>query len=75
MNHSTLIVAKRKALLEKIKRIAKQQGLSHEDLGVTVGVQQQTVSRILNGRFSPYTDAVIALTDAIGYDLILVEKK
>ncbi len=74
MIHSAAIIKKRRSLLEKIKRIAKEKNFSHEVIGASIGTQQQTVNRVLNGKFSPHTDMVIALADSVGYELTIVEK-
>ena len=62
---------KRRELMSAIKTQAKALGLSDEAIAQKCGMKQQSVNRMLSGKFSPKLDNVITLAQSVGLDVRL----
>ena len=57
--------------MSAIKTQAKALGLSDEAIAQKCGMKQQSVNRMLSGKFSPKLDNVITLAQSVGLDVRL----
>lgn len=64
----------RKLLCAHLGELAKEQGLTHQQIADATGFQRNSVTRMLSGRFPPTLDSFLKLCDAIGV-YIFVEPK
>ena len=58
-------------LLEQIKRIASEKGITQKDIADKTGFKTGNVSRILSGKYIPRLDNFLKLCDAIGVEFTL----
>lgn len=64
---------KRRELLAVIKTQAKALGMSDEAIAQKCGMRQQSVNRMLSGKFSTKVDHIIALANAVGVEITVVK--
>jgi len=62
---------KRRELMSAIKTQAKALGLSDQAIADKCGLKQNSVNRMMSGKFSTKIDHVITLANAVGLDVRL----
>lgn len=59
----------------RITQLRQEKGLSQRDLSKISGVTQKTIYKIEHGLFSVGLDVLCRITDALGYDVDITERK
>lgn len=59
----------RKAIMHKLRDVAKSKGVSHQGIADQLGWQRQSVGRALDGVHSVTLDNLIRLADAVGCEV------
>jgi transcriptional regulator with XRE-family HTH domain len=74
MKNEEIYKEKRKKLLLYLKELAKDKGISQEEIAKKTGFKQSNVSRLLNGIYPPTLDNLIRLAEAINHDVVFANK-
>jgi len=61
----------RKLLVEYVRKIAEERGVSNAEIARRCGLQRPNVSRILSGRYSPELDTFLKIAGALDLRLEL----
>lgn len=64
----------RKLLIEFVRKIAEERGVSVAEIARRAGLHRSNVSRILSGRYSPELDTFLKIAGALDLHLDLREK-
>lgn len=56
---------RRAEVIQQVRRLIREKGLTHKDLAIRMGVHGGSVSRILRGRQNIEIDALYSLADAL----------
>lgn len=56
-------------LLSEISRVAKEKGVTHQQIAEETGLHRQNVGRLLSGRHCPQIDAVMSVAKVVGLTL------
>jgi transcriptional regulator with XRE-family HTH domain len=60
-------------LLNSLKEIAKEKGITEQQIAEQIGFIQSNVNRMFAGKYSPLLDNFLELADALGYHIELKE--
>ena len=63
----------RKKLGEQVRKVREEQGWTQEQLAAFVGVKEQTIEKIEEGRYNVSLDLSGTVCEALGVNLMLVE--
>lgn len=55
-----------KDILADLHRIAKEKGITHEQIGKQAGFATSNVTRMLNGRYPPNLKNAVKIADVLG---------
>lgn len=61
-------------LLNLIKELAKQKGITQEDLARKMGIEKQNINKVLNHRYSPTLKVFLQLAEAVGCNFYIQSK-
>lgn len=64
----------RKMLLEYIRELAKEKGITHLEIAEKTGFTANNVSRMLQGRYSPSLDNFMRLAEAVDCYIFIIDK-
>lgn len=64
----------RKKLGEQVRKVREEQGWSQEQLAAFVGVKEQTIAKIEDGRYNVSLDLIGTVCDALGVNIVLMEE-
>lgn len=59
----------------RLMQLRQEKGLSQRDLAQISGVTQKTIYKVEKGLFSVGLDVLCRITDALGYDVDIIERK
>jgi transcriptional regulator with XRE-family HTH domain len=62
-------------LLNRLKELAKEKGITDQQIADKTGFIQSNVNRMFAGKYSPLLDNFIELADAVGYHIELKENQ
>jgi transcriptional regulator with XRE-family HTH domain len=62
-------------LLNKLKLLAKEKGITEEQIAAKTGFIQSNVNRMFAGKYTPLLDNFLQLADAIGFHIVLKENE
>lgn len=62
-------------LLNKLKELAKEKGITEQQIAYKTGFIQSNVNHIFAGKYSPLLDNFLELADAVGYHIELEENQ
>ncbi len=57
-------------VVDQLKKIVDESGLTQEEIAVQCGMQQQTISRILLKKFVPKLSSIVQICEALNCKLI-----
>jgi DNA-binding XRE family transcriptional regulator len=60
---------KDKEIIQKIKSHASKQGITHQQIADKMQIKEQSVQRMLSGKYSPNLKHVIGLAEAVGLEV------
>jgi len=64
----------RHELLQQLKRMAQDKGITQVDIAFSVGLKPSNISRMLEGKHSCSIDLLIKVADAIGAKVTITDK-
>lgn len=67
--------AARKMLCEYIGKLAKEKGITQQQIADKTGFTRNNVSRMLSGRYSPSLDNFIRLAEAVDTFFFVIDKE
>jgi transcriptional regulator with XRE-family HTH domain len=59
-------VIKSEEIIKQIKTLALQQGITHSQIADKMNIKEQSVQRMLSGKYSPNLKHVIGLAESVG---------
>jgi transcriptional regulator with XRE-family HTH domain len=65
-------VIKSEEIIKQIKTLALEQGITHSQIADKMGIKEQSVQRMLSGKYSPNLKHVIGLAEAVGMKLGII---
>lgn len=65
----------RKKICKQLSLIAKENGITQNELSSATGIKQQNISRIFSGQHSPTLDVLLKVCEALNAVLIIKAKK
>jgi transcriptional regulator with XRE-family HTH domain len=65
----------RKMLCQYLYQLAKEKGITQEEIAEKTGFTRNNVSRMLSGRYSPSLDNFIRLAEAIDSYFFVIDKE
>jgi len=74
MNNPHIYRAAAKQLGVLLGEIARERGYTGKHISETTAISETTISRIFKGHFCPKSEYLVAIADAIGVDLVFVER-
>jgi transcriptional regulator with XRE-family HTH domain len=68
------IIQARIMMCNYLRDIAKEKGITHEQIAIATGFQSNNISRMLSGKYAPSLDNFIILCDAINTYFFIIDK-
>ena len=62
-------------IIKQLRKIRRDREIAQQDLAATAGLAQNQISYFETGRTKPTLSTLTLWVDALGYELVLVEKK
>ena len=64
----------RKKMGEQVRKVREEQGWTQEQLASFVGVKEQTIAKIEDGRYNVSLDLIGTVCEALGVNIVLMEE-